>query len=61
MDTLEPIIRKSPGCQSVLIIQVSLYDKAVPFGTITKSVDYAGVFQVSTLTNSHCMHTHLIL
>ena len=28
--------------KSVLIIQVSLYDKA-PFGTITKCVDYTGV------------------
>ena len=28
--------------QKVLIFQVSLYDKA-PFGTTTKSVDYAGI------------------
>ena len=35
MDTLGPIV-------SVLIFQISLYDKA-SFGTITKHVDYAGV------------------
>ena len=35
MDTLGPII-------SVLIFQVSLYDKT-SFGTITKCVDYGGV------------------
>ena len=29
--------------QGVLISQVSLHDKAAPFGTITKCVDYAGV------------------
>ena len=28
---------------SYLIIQISLYDKAAPFGTITKCIDYAGV------------------
>ena len=32
-----------PDYQSVLAFQVSLYDKAAPFGTITKCVDYAGV------------------
>ena len=31
-----------PDYQGVLILQVSLYDKA-PFGIITKCVDYAGV------------------
>ena len=34
---------KCPDYQGVLIFQVSLYDKAAPFGTITKCVDYAGV------------------
>ena len=29
--------------QGVRIFQVSLYDKAAPFGTITKCVDYAVV------------------
>ena len=35
--------QKCPDYQGVLIFQVSLYDKAAPFGTITKYVDYAGV------------------
>ena len=34
---------KCPYYQGVLIFQVTVYDKAVPFGTITKCVDYAGV------------------
>ena len=37
-------VHKCPDYQGVLIFQVSLYDKAAPFGTITKYVDYAGVF-----------------
>ena len=41
MDTLGQI-HKCPDYQGVLIIQVSLYDKA-PFGTITKCVYYADV------------------
>ena len=47
--TVEPVYyghlgtnEKYPDYQGVLIIQVSLYDKA-PFGTITRYVDYAGV------------------
>ena len=40
MDTLGTN-KKCPDYESVLIFQVSLYDKA-PFGTITKCVDYAG-------------------
>ena len=36
MNILGPII-------SVLFFQVSLYNKAAPFGTITKYVDYTGV------------------
>ena len=43
MDTLGPIV-------SVLIFQVSLYDKA-PFGTIIKCVDYAGCPDYNML---HC-------
>ena len=35
---------KCPDYEGALIVQVSLYDKAAPFGTITKCVDYAGVF-----------------
>ena len=38
-------IHKCPDYQGVLILQVSLYDKA-PFGIITKCVDYAGVLIV---------------
>ena len=34
--------QKCPDYQGVLIVQVSLYDKA-PFRTITKCLDYAGV------------------
>ena len=34
---------KSPGSQDVLIFQVSLYNKATPFGATTKCVVYAGV------------------
>ena len=37
------INHKCPDYQGVLIFQVSLYDKAAPFGTITKCVDSAGV------------------
>ena len=47
-NTVEPVYyghlgtdKQCPDYQSVLIFQVSLYDKA-PFGTITKCVDYAG-------------------
>ena len=40
---------KCPDYQGVLIVQVSLYDKAAPFGTITKCVDYAGVLIVRRL------------
>ena len=57
MDTLGPIISvqiikmsrlsRCPDYQGVLIIKVSLYDKA-PFGTVTKCVDYAGVLFSST-------------
>ena len=49
IDTVEPVhyghlgtSQKCPDYQGVLIFQVSSYDKA-PFGTITKSVDYACV------------------
>ena len=38
--------QKCPDYQGVLIFQVSLYDKATPFGTITKCVDYVGVLIV---------------
>ena len=41
--------QKCPDYQGVLIFQVSLYDKAAPFGTITKCVDYAGVLISSVL------------
>ena len=47
--TVEPVYyghlginKKCPDYQGVLILQVSLYDKA-PLGTITKCVDYAGI------------------
>ena len=46
MDTLGQIV-------SVLIFQVSLYDKAAPFGTITKCVDYIGVLISSV--RFHCI------
>ena len=36
-------LTECPDYQDVLIFQVSLYDKA-SFGTISKYVDYAGVF-----------------
>ena len=35
--------KKCPDYQGVLIFQISLYGKAT-FGTITKCVDYAGVW-----------------
>ena len=40
---------KCPDYQGVLIVQVSLYDKAAPFGNITKCVDYVGVLIVRRL------------
>ena len=51
MYTVEPAVyyghlgtnHKGPDYQGVLIFQVNLYDKAAPFETITKCVDYAGV------------------
>ena len=49
MHTVEPMCyghlgttHKCPDYQSVLIFQVSLYDK-VSFGAITECVDYTGV------------------
>ena len=42
MDTLGPIVNVQI-IKVVLIVQVSLYDKAAPFGTITKCVDYVSV------------------
>ena len=48
-NTVEPVYyghlgtnQRYPDYQSVLIFQVSLYDKA-PFGTIARCPDYAGV------------------
>ena len=35
--------KKCSDYQGVLIFQVSLYDKAAPFGSITNCVDNAGV------------------
>ena len=49
--------KKCPDYQGVLILQVSLSDKA-PFGTITKCVDYAGALITSVLNNRfHCIVT----
>ena len=49
-DTVEPVYyghlgtnHKCHDYQGVLIFQVSLYDKAAPFGTIIKCVNYAVV------------------
>ena len=57
MYTVEPVYyghlgtdKKYPDYQGILIIQVSLYDKAT-FGTITKCVDNAGVLFSSVLIN----------
>ena len=61
MYTVEPVYyghlgtnQRCPDYQGVLIIQVSLYDKA-PFGTIARCPDYAGVTFSSVLINRfHC-------
>ena len=45
--------RKCPDYQGVLIFQVSLDDKAAPFGTITKCVDCAGVLIVKCPDSYH--------